>query len=509
MDRKVLRPPPGRSDDVKSADREIPNENRQLARGVLSTIDAIAVSVTLIAPGMTMLLNLPGVAAVAGGSTPLAFLIGGIACLALAFVVVGFTRRMASAGYAYTYVSRTLGKSAGFVAGWLYGFCLLCAVPMAMAAVAFLLCDLLRIPIHWWFPVFVAGMVLLAVLSIARIHIATRIQLVVGLATVIVILIVNVVVTAKGGAHGNTLQPFTFGHTQRGGFSGVFYGIILAVSSYIGFETAADFGEETATPRRAIPAAVVASVLFAIVFYLWTAYSLTIGFGVSGEGTFGADPFALKTIADSYVGGVFGTLVEVAALLSAFFVCVGCLTAGTRTVHAMSREGALPGWLGVIHSRSKTPVNATLTLAAFATVLAAAVGFGLGSDNLGGQPTTVYYFFATLGTLSVVLVYIGLCVGGAIFFRRTHPRYNLFFHAVVPAVGVVIFCAALYGSVYPSPVYPLNLTPYLAHIWLMAGIIVVAVLRNRRPATVRRIGSIVGEEGPDPAPERVPWWLTR
>lgn len=487
---------------------EISPADTNLARGVLSTRDAITVSVTVLAPGMTMLLNVPGVAAVAGGSTPLAFLIGGIACLALAFVVVGFTRRMASAGYAYTYVSRTLGKSAGFVAGWLYGFCMLCAVPMTMAAVAFLLCDLLHVPMHWWFPIFVAGMVLLVVLSVARIQITTRVQLIVGLATVTVLLIVNVAVTVKGGAHGNTLQPFTFSHTERGGFSGVFYGVILGVSSYIGFETAADFGEETATPRRAVPRAVIASVLIAIVLYLWTTYSLTIGFGVSEVGTFGADPFALKTIADSYLSSTFGTLVEVGALLSAFFICVGCVTAGTRTIYAMSREGALPQWLGVINSRSKTPVNATVTSAVLATVLAAAVGFGFDSDDLGGQPITVYYFFATLGTLAIVIVYIGLCVGGAVFFRKTHPRYNPLVHAGVPAVGVVIFCGALYGSVYPAPVYPLNLTPYIAHTWLMAGIIVVAVLRNRRPATVRRIGSIVGEEG-DLAPVRVPWWLNR
>jgi hypothetical protein len=51
---------------------------------------------------MAMLLNVSGVSAVAGGSTPLAFLLGGVACLALALVVIGFTRRMASAGYAYT-----------------------------------------------------------------------------------------------------------------------------------------------------------------------------------------------------------------------------------------------------------------------------------------------------------------------------------------------------------------------------------------------------------------------
>ena len=82
----------------------------ELAHGSLRLVDAIAISVSVIAPGMAMLLNVSGVALVSGGSTPLAFLLGGIACLALAFVVVGFTRRMAAAGYAYTYTSRSLGK---------------------------------------------------------------------------------------------------------------------------------------------------------------------------------------------------------------------------------------------------------------------------------------------------------------------------------------------------------------------------------------------------------------
>src|SRR5262249_61073588 len=58
----------------------------ELAHGTLRLWDAIAISVSVIAPGMAMLLNVTGVAAVAGGSTPLAFLLGGIARLALAYV---------------------------------------------------------------------------------------------------------------------------------------------------------------------------------------------------------------------------------------------------------------------------------------------------------------------------------------------------------------------------------------------------------------------------------------
>jgi amino acid transporter len=468
---------------------------QRLAKGTLSTVDAVAISISILAPGMAMLLNVPGVALIAGGSTPLAFLLGGIACLALAFVVIGFTRRMASAGYAYTYASRSLGKPAGFMAGWLYAFGLICFVPMTMAGVAYLATDLLHLSINWWFPFFIVGMALLVVLSIVRIKVTTRLQLVVGGITVLVILIVNIVTTAKGGAHGNTLAPFTFGHTVKGGFSGVFYGIILGITSYIGFETAADFGEETARPRRAIPIAVIASVGFAIVFYLWTTYSMAIGFGVDNGKAFGADPFALKTIATQYVGGALGTLVEIGALLSAFIVCVGCATAGTRTLFAMGREGVLSPWLGRTHPRFQTPANAVLTVAVIGTILAVIVGFGLGTDALGGQPTTVYYFFATLGTLAVIVVYIGLLVGGAVFFKRTHSHYNIVSHLLVPAAGVILFGAALYGSIYPAPPSPLNATPYVTLAWIIIGLVVLGVLKARKPAAVERIGSMLGEEG--------------
>src|ERR1700743_2706222 len=86
----------------------------ELARGTLRLPDAIAISVSVLAPGMAMLLNVSGVAATSGGSTPLAFLLGGIACLALAFVVIGFTRARAGGGYAYTYARRRLREGAGF-----------------------------------------------------------------------------------------------------------------------------------------------------------------------------------------------------------------------------------------------------------------------------------------------------------------------------------------------------------------------------------------------------------
>src|SRR5215469_1251767 len=468
----------------------------ELAHGSLRLWDAIAISVSVIAPGMALLLNVSGVSAVAGGSTPLAFLLGGVACLALAFVVIGFTRRMATAGYAYTYASRSLGKEAGFMAGWLYFFGFICFVPMTMSGVGYLAADLLKVSPKLWIVFFFIGMLLFLFLSVIRIKVTTRVQLIIGIATVAVIVLIDLVTTAKGGSHGQALSAFSFSHTNSGGFNGVFYGIIFGVTSYIGFETSADFGEETAHPRRYIPIAVIAATLFAIVLYLWTTYAITIGYGVSNGAKMGADPVALKTTASTFVGSWLGTLAEIGGMCAAFVVCVACATAAARTLFAMGREGVLPRTLGQTHASFKTPVAATMVVTVLAIVMALLMGYPL-SDSSFGQPLSNFYFWATTGTLLVIVVYIMICLGGIVYFWNTRAsrNWNPLAHVGIPVVGAIVFGAALYGSIHPAPPGILKWTPYVALVWLALGIGVLLWLRASRPDQVAQIGSILGEEG--------------
>ena len=470
----------------------------ELAKGSLRTIDAIAISVSVLSPAMAMDLNTGGVAAVAGGSTPLSFLLGGIGCLALGFVVIGFTRRMAAAGYAYTYLSRSLGKRWGFLGGWMYAFGFAAFVPMTMSAVGYLAATLLTLHgSYWWFVFFLVGMVLLLVLSLIRVKVTTKVQLLVGITTILLFFVIDLIVTGKGGSHGQSLGAFTFSHTVSGGFHGVFYGIILGVTSYIGFESAADFGEETANPRRAVPIAVIAAVTFAIIFYVFTTYAASIGFGVNAlqknpsswvTGTFAA-------VTNTFAGHAAATLVKIAAMFSAFIVCVACATAGSRTLFAMGREGVLPSWFARTHRTFKTPFNATCVIAGVATVVAAIVGFEFSSKLMGGDAFTVYYLLATIGTLAVVLVYIGLCLGGIGFFYRTSRRFNPLTHGLVPLVGAVIFGAALYGSIWPLPPSPIDTAIYITAAWLAIGLGALAWISRSRPESIERIGSILGEEG--------------
>jgi amino acid transporter len=162
----------------------------------------------------------------------------------------------------------------------------------------------------------------------------------------------------------------------------------------------------------------------------------------------------------------------------------------------MGREGVLPAVFGRTSARVRTPVNATVAVAVIATVMALLIGYPL-SDQSFGHPFSNYYFWATTGTLVIIVVYIMLCLGSIVFFYRTRAtrNWNPLIHVAIPLIGAVVFGAALYGSVHPTPPGILAWTPYVALVWLALGVSALLWLRARRPGSVAQIGSILGEEG--------------
>ena len=117
--------------------------------------------------------------------------------------------------------------------------------------------------------------------------------------------------------------------------------------------------------------------------------------------------------------------------------------------------------------------------AVVATAAAALIGFGFGKPDLfGSDAFSVYYFYATIGTLGVILVYIALCFGGIALFngciaemetgegKTVTATLPLYIHALVAKCAPVPTSACIYSgsvavTVLPSPVYisamhPLN-----------------------------------------------------
>src|SRR2546428_7342310 len=93
----------------------------ELRHGILNVADALAQSIALLSLALGVAFASSAAAGEAGIAPPFAYLIAGDGRLWLASVINRFTRRMASAGGLYTYISHGLFPSAGLLCGWPLG----------------------------------------------------------------------------------------------------------------------------------------------------------------------------------------------------------------------------------------------------------------------------------------------------------------------------------------------------------------------------------------------------
>jgi hypothetical protein len=148
------------------------------------------------------------------------------------------------------------------------------------------------------------------------VRISTRTQLAIGVGSVAVILLLLVIVLAHGGDSGLTAEPFDPGNLPSA--HGLFLATVLAFTGYIGFEAAAALGEEAADPLRVIPRAVLAAITVGIVYYVFLAWVLAVGFGVDHVDRWATNPAALDALASRYAGTWLAVIVDLAVSVGAF-----------------------------------------------------------------------------------------------------------------------------------------------------------------------------------------------
>jgi len=474
----------------------------ELRHGILGVVDALAQSVALLSLALGVAFASSAAAGEAGIAAPFAYLIAGVGSLCLASVIIRFTRRMASAGGLYTYISRGLNPSAGFLGGWLYGSAFAVGISFVLVIGSFFMSVAMsaHTGVHWgwypWFFVFLGGLALLAFLDI---RISTRIQLVAAAVGVGAILLLAIVILFKGGDSGLSLQPLN--PAKASSTSNLFLAVVLTFTGFIGFEAAAVLGEEAADPLRAIPKAILTAVLVALVYYVFVTWMMAVGFGVGNAGTWAKDPAALDTLATRYVGNWLAVIIDFAVAASGFIAALGGLHLTSRTLFAMGREGGLPRAFAWTHPRFKTP----WTGIAFSLVVTLLLGVFFAHHY---DPITYFIWMATCATIGILIVYILIALAGIVFFARDRRGWNPLLDLVVPAGAIAICGYTLYKSIHPTPAYAgiVKWAPWVALIWLALGVVIDVVLTATRPDRVRAFGSILGasESAPAETPEAQP-----
>jgi amino acid transporter len=366
------------------------SESSQLGKGKLRVWDAVGQSVGLLALIMALAITTGPIAGFAGPAAPLAYLIAGLGSPCLAYVFIRFTRSLASAGSIYTYVARGLGPEAGFIGGWLYAGAFAFGVSFTLAIASFYTSVFFSEQFNTdltgdWFWMFCVGMVLLFLLAFFDIRFSTRTQLVVTAVGVVAVLVVVFAILVKGGAGGLTIHPFS-PRAVSGGFSSLFFAVIFGFTAFGGFEAAAALGEESVNPRRAIPGAILVSVLVAVVFFVLTTYAFSVGYGAdaTGAGKWASDAAPLDTLAAQYVDPTLAKIIDLLVAIDAFIASLAGLNLASRILFAMGRDRGLPSVFGRSHARFKSPWVAIVFSLALTIILGAVLGNSM--DSLGVRP---------------------------------------------------------------------------------------------------------------------------
>src|SRR5207253_11476517 len=116
----------------------------------------------------------------------------------------------------------------------------------------------------------VIGVLVMAVLGYRRIDLSARLLAVLMVSEVAVLLLLGGAVVARHGASALPATTFAPSTVFAGGLG---VALMFALISYIGFEAAALYGEETPNPRRSVPLATYWSVTLITVFFALVSWA--------------------------------------------------------------------------------------------------------------------------------------------------------------------------------------------------------------------------------------------
>jgi len=463
------------------------HETGALAHGIVGSTRVIAFGTSIVAPAASVITVLVVMVAYAGFASPLVVLITFAGSLCCALSIAQFARRVPSAGWAYTYNSRALGRTAGFLTGWMMIFGYAMFVPAGVAltsayASPLVSDDVVHATVGPWL-LFVV--ILAAVAGVAYLGIGTSswadLILVAGEMAVIAALAITILVkTTPAHFSAAAFSPAAAPHGQ---FSDITDAMIYGITAFAGFEAAAALGEEARNTRRSVPASIIGIVVVTGVFYLLVVTAEVFGVGRHGIPGFIAQPSPLGYLTARYWSPSALWVIDLVVVLTGLGFVIAASNAAIRVLFAMGREHALPGPLARLSGR-QTPVVAI----GFIAVLTLALGLPL--TVAYGAATTAGYLIAA-GGLAVVLVYF---TGNVAVIRAFRTEFRDEFrpvpHLLIPAIAGVIFLFPLWGIIHPRAYTLVNLLPFAALGWLALGVIVAAVLRARRPESFQTLGKV-------------------
>ncbi len=440
--------------------------SRRLDAKALSTLDLLIAGMSYMAPGFSLFFTTALIAGAAGSSIPIVYFFAGLGVLCTGAALAEFSKLAPSAGSLQVFLKRGFGNTASIAGGivLLIGYlCLQSAVAALFGGwTAQLLNNYFGLAVPW--PLLtVLGVAVCTGFMVRGVGLSIKTTWILFIIEFVLVLLIALAVVMTGGAQGLSSEPFSLGAFSALPMASIGMALVFATFSFVGFEGAISFAEETPNPQKAMPVAVVGGIGVIALLYVFATYAVVMGFGVGQMEAVAKDSEPIATLAGMYAGPLKPFL-ELAIWTSIVANLMAAGNANARILFNMAREGMLPRSLAGVHEINQTPHRAIMAFMGL-TLLPALLGWLGGWDYL-----TSFGNIAGFGALLALLIYMAAALALPAYIQKQKQiLMRPFVHLVVPVLGAAIWLIPLWGALQPGQVFPFNLYP-----WIAAGVIVAA-----------------------------------
>ncbi|HEX5142680.1 MAG TPA: APC family permease [Mycobacterium sp.] len=499
---------------------------QRLKPNAVGIVGVLFMAVATAAPITAMVGNVPiSVGFGNGAYAPAGYMVATIVLTLFAIGYAAMSKHITATGAFYGYISHGLGRVVGLGAGFLTALAYMVFEASLIGIFSFFGEDVFNSFFHVHVPWLVFAIVMLAVnalLTYFDINLAAKV-LGVFLITEIVMLSMMAlsVLFTGGGPQGwswGSLNPLNGFHSLSGavhgpagslmtvaGSAGI--GLFFAFWSWVGFESAAMYGEESRNPKKIIPIAVVSSVIGIGVFYVLVSWLAIVGTGPENAVALAQDSSTAGNIffnpVQQHLGQWAVDLFKILLMTGSFACGMAFHNCAARYIYAIGRENVIPGMrktIGATHAVHGSPHIAGFVQTLFATVVV------LFFAVTGRDPYTgLYGLMALLGTTAIMIVQALAAFSVISYFHvmKQHPEtanwFKTFLSPLLGGLGMlyVIYLLtknASFAAGTAASDWIFHAIPYVVGAAGIAGIALALFLKYKDPVRYSDLGRTVLQE---------------
>ncbi len=488
----------------------------KLQSKAVGLVGVLFLAVTGAAPMSAMLGNVPFAVGYGNGTyIPAAFILATVVLTIFSIGYAAMAGRVSSVGGFYSFISQGIGREVGMSAGITSFVCYSIFEASLTGLFAFFgnkwLSDHFGINVPW-LVLALLMIAIIAVLSYRDVKLSVKVLGVALVAEVAILVIFALgVISAKSGTSFSTeslnvFKAYTPVAAQTVGTVAIpvgaaAVGVFMAFWSWVGFEMAPNYAEESRDPKSIIPKSMMYSVVGLGIFYTIVSWCAVSAYPTEGD-------MLAKAYADGvnfylhpiqlFVGDWAYELMFLLIITSSFACGMAFHNTAARYLYSLGREGVLPKMVAETHDHHKSPHKASFVQSILAAVWVILYGLGYGFDDPSAQAWLgVFTLFAVLGT-GLLLVLQAIVSIAVIMWFKKNGGGNVFTTVIAPAVSFVAQIWLVYTLV--ANLATLGGTNGFAQSipWVGLAIIVIGliwgfVLKSSNPAAYKNIGHMVNE----------------